>query len=157
MRNKTMKTFYLIITLLLISCGQKSSVDQVIEEGDYDILKNIKEVKWPMAYREQDTVLLDRLLAEDFQLIDQSGGRYGKKDELAWIKEHALAHDSFYYEIKRLDIYENGTAVIAGTGHIFNDTAYSTYESSNVLVKRNREWKAILSHVSGYKNIKAEN
>lgn len=39
----------------------------------------------------------------------------------------------------------------AGTGHIRNDSTYSIYQSSNVLVKRDSVWKAILSHVSGFK------
>jgi hypothetical protein len=64
-----------------------------------------------------------------------------------------MAHDSFRYEINRLDIYRNGTAIVAGTGHIYNDSTYSIYQSSNVLIKRDSIWKATLSHVSGYKKV----
>jgi len=48
---------------------------------------------------------------------------------------------------------DNGTAIICGTGHIQKDSIKSTYESSNVLVKREGDWKAILSHVSGVRDI----
>ena len=80
-----------------------------------------------------------------------------KKDELNWVKKNAIQHDSFRYEIKRLDIYENGTSVIAGTGHIYSDSVYSIYQSSNVMVYRDSVWKAVLSHLSGFKNLKNEN
>ena len=140
----------IILYWMVSACSQQADI---ITSNDLQRLRYLKEVEWPKAYREQDAVLLDRILREDFQLIDQAGGRYSKADEIAWIKEHAIEHDSFYYEIKRLDVYPNGTAVVAGTGHIFNDTTYATYESSNVLIKENDEWKAILSQVSGYKEI----
>ena len=154
----TLPTLLLMI-FLLASCqiGAESSFDVTISpitEEDKQTLTYLKEVEWPKAYKEQDTLLLDRILGEDFKMIDQSGNWYTKKDELAWIKEHATEHDSFYYEIKRLEILDNGTAIIAGRGHIFNDSTASTYESSNVLIKRGANWKAVLSHVSGFKEIK---
>ena len=56
-------------------------------------------------------------------------------------------------EIKRLEIFENGTAVVAGTGHIQGrdaDGPYKVeYQSSNILIKRGGLWKAVASHVSG--------
>lgn len=149
--DKAILTVWIVTIFIMISCQEASKERSVIEK-DEETLRYLKEIEWPRAYREQDTLLLDKILGEDFQLIDQSGGRYSKNDELNWIKEHAMEHDSFYYEIKRLDLFENGAAIIASTGHIFNDTTYSLYESSNVLIKRNGTWKAVLSHVSGYRD-----
>jgi hypothetical protein len=147
MKNKIAVSIRGIAIIIMLSCQKK------ITEKDEETLSYLKEIEWPTAYREQDTILLDRILSENFQLIDQSGDIYSKNDELNWIKEHAMEHDSFFYEIKRLEIFENGTAIIAGTSHIFNDTTYSTYESSNVLIKRDNVWKAVLSHVSAVKNL----
>ena len=126
---------------------------QALTDSDLKTLRYLKEVEWPKAYREQDTVLLDRILAEDFEFIEASGNRTNKRFELDWISKNATAHDSFRYEIKRLDILENGTAIISGTGHIINDSVKSTYESSNIFIKRNGTWKAIASHVSGVKDV----
>lgn len=148
----TIETFTVLLFLGCISCETENTL-QPITRQDSVALRYLKEVEWPKAYRDQDTLLLDRILGEDFQMIDQGGNWYRKVDELDWIKEHTTKHDSFRYEIKRLDIYENGTAVVAGTGHIYNDSTYSTYQSSNVLIKRAGEWKAILSHVSGIKTL----
>ena len=131
--------------------GSKFSVEDAKKE-----LRYLKEVEWPKAYAQQDTQLLDRILGEDFWLVGNSGTWDSKADELQWIKANKAENDSFYYEIRRLDVLENGTAVIAGSGHVFNDGKESVYQSSNVLVRREGKWKAILSHVSGYKTLESE-
>ncbi len=145
-----------LFLLFFCSCEQKEQLQiskKVISTEDKEILRNLKEIQWPKAYREQDTVLLDNILGDDFQMVDAGGNWSNKNMELDWIKEHAMQHDSFYYEIKRLDILDNGTAMICGTGHILNDSTETIYQSSNVLIKRNGAWKAIASHVSGIKKL----
>lgn len=144
-----------ILALILLSCGEQSRQKSISPVSDQDLkaLRYLKEVEWPQAYREQDTVLLDRILGDDFQMID-AGGTWSDKDrELAWIKENASALDSFYYDIKRLDALENGTVLICGTGHMFNDSIHTIYQSSNILIKRDDTWKAVASHVSGVKEM----
>lgn len=146
-----MKKIGIIICICSLIACESNEGNQVNMREEKSTLRFLKEIEWPLAYSNQDTVLLDRILGEDFQMIDQSGGWYTKADELAWIKENGTSYDSFFYEIKRLEVLPNGTAVVAGTGHIYADTTHSVYESSNVLVKRDGLWKAILSHVSGYR------
>ncbi len=139
---------------LLVCCnGPSSSNQDPVTAEELEALRYLKEVEWPEAYREQDTVLLDRILGDDFQMIDAAGNWSDKAAELAWIKENASAPDSFYYEIKRLEALENGTVLICGTGHIFNDSTHMIYQSSNIMIKRKENWKAVASHVSGIKEI----
>lgn len=151
------KTIGILMLLCLFSACQQTPEEPkqvtVVAAEDQEILRNLKEVQWPKAYREQDTILLDKILAEDFQMIDAGGTWSNKAGELEWIKEHAMQHDSFYYEIKRLDVLDNGTALICGTGHIINDSIETIYQSSNILIKRNGMWKAVASHVSGIKQL----
>ena len=152
---------YLIIILgicSLVSCVENSKLNSSFElsENDLQSLRYLKEVEWPKAYRLQDTLLLDRILGEDFQMIDAGGTWSDKAGELAWIKENASAPDSFYYDIKRLEALENGTVLICGTGHIFNDSTHTIYQSSNILIKREDNWKAVASHVSGVKPFSGE-
>lgn len=151
------KTIGILILIYALSACKESPVETqattLITEADHGILKNLKEVQWPKAYREQDTILLDKILGDDFQMIDASGTWSDKQGELQWIKEHATQNDSFYYEIKRLDVLDNGTALICGTGHIINDSIETIYQSSNILIKRDGMWKAVASHVSGVKLI----
>ena len=152
------KIVILLITVVFLSCHEKEEKavlpeSKTISANDENVLKYLKEVEWPKAYKEQDTVLLDRILGDDFQMIDDSGLWTNKQDELDWIKENGTFYDSFNYEIKRLEINDNGTAIICGTGHIFNDSTETIYHSSNILIKRNGLWKAVSSHDSGVKEL----
>ncbi|MEQ9422921.1 MAG: hypothetical protein RJQ09_00790 [Cyclobacteriaceae bacterium] len=76
-----------------------------------------------------------------------------KKLELEYITEHKSSYDSFIYEIRRLEIFENETAVVSGVGLIYSHAENAPYQiryhSSNVLIKRDSRWQAINSHVSG--------
>ena len=159
-----MKYFLLVLVgAALFSCSTPSneastSNSAVITAEDEAILRDFKTVQWPKAYGEQDTVLLDRLLHDEFQMIDDNGDTYTKADELEYIANYGPSYDEFEFEIVRLDIFDNGTAVISGVGTMKGveaGEAYITkYKSSNVLVKVDGQWKAISSHVSGVKEEK---
>lgn len=129
-------------------------------EADKRTLRYLKEVEWPKAYREQDTKLLDRILADEFQMIDDAGEWSNKAKEVEYIRANRPSYASFRFEIKRLDVFENGTAIVAGTGHVegkdLEGNYRMNYQSSNVLIKRNGIWKAIASHVSGIKRTSIE-
>ena len=144
---------FAIISITVFSCTCDYSESGNIEytKDEKEKLKYLKEIEWPKSYREQDTALLDRILADEFQSIESDGNYSTKKLEIEWIKHNKPSYDSFYYEIKRFDFFENGTAIVSGTGHIINDTIETTYESSNIFIMRNGNWKAIASHVSGVK------
>lgn len=124
-------------------------------DPDEAALRELKEVLWPKAYFEQDTALLDRILADEFKMIDGSGAWSTKADELEWVADNKPAYDSLVFEIRRLEIFNGDAAVVAGTGTIRGsdeDGPYvAEYQSTNVLVKRDGEWRAVASHVSGYR------
>lgn len=132
------------------------------QEGRADdaaALRHLKQVLWPQAYRTQDTALLDRILADEFRSIDADGGWTSKQKALDYIRANRPSYDSLTFEITRLDIFENGTAIVAGTGTVRGTDAegkYVTrYQSTNVLIKRKGKWRAIASHVSGVKRTPA--
>lgn len=153
MNNTVIYLFAIMLFLTLACSNENTEACYTASADDEETLRYLKEVEWPRAYADQDTVLLDKILGEDFRMIDQSGHWYSKEDEMEWIKKNATNNDSFYFDIKRFEILDNGTALICGTGHILKDSIRSEYQSSNVLVKRNGSWKAVLSHVSGVKNL----
>jgi len=127
-------------------------------QQDETTLRNLKQVQWPKAYREQDTVLLDHILADEFQMIDSDGIPSTKKEQIAYIKSHKPTYLSFEFKIERLDLFENNTAVVSGTGTIRTKDKKGSYDvvyqSSNALIKRNGEWRAISSHTSGDKIVR---
>lgn len=125
--------------------------------ADEAALRRLKEVLWPKAYFEQDTALLDSILADEFRMVDADGNWSTKSQELADVKKSKPSYDSLVFAIKRLEVFENGTAIVAGEGTIKGkdkDGPYvATYQSTNVLIKRAGAWKAIASHVSGVKRL----
>ncbi len=150
-----MKFVRLAIALACLnSCGEApngSGAGSTTVADDMQQLRYLKEVEWSTAYREQDTVLLNRILHDDFQMIDAEGNTFTKADELDWIKKNEWKVDSFRYEIKRLETWPNGTAIVSGVGHLLSDSTASTYWSSNVFIKTDGLWRAVSSHVSGVK------
>lgn len=147
-----MKRFWISAAAVLLVAATLHAAPQD-RSADEKALRQIKEVDWPKAYREQDTALLDRILADEFQSIDAEGSWSTKAEELDYIRKNKPSYESFRFEIRRLEIFENGTAVVAGTGHIQgrdeNGPYRIEYQSSNILIKRGGVWKAISSHVSG--------
>ena len=121
--------------------------------SDEAALREIKEVLWPRAYAQQDVELLDSLLADEFQMVDAEGNWSTKADELEWVRSNPPSYDSLVFHIKRMDIFENDSAIVAGKGVITgsDETGPYTleYRSTNVLIKRDGTWKAVASHVSG--------
>ena len=152
----TMRAVLFIAAFIgLCACDRSGApADTASKAEDERVLRHLKEVEWPKAYGEQDTLLLDRILRDEFQMIDAEGNVFTKADELGWIKKNEWKVDSFRYEIKRLETWPNGTAIVSGVGHMLSDSTASTYWSSNVFIKTDGMWRAISSHVSGVKEMK---
>lgn len=118
-------------------------------------LRRLKGHDWPEAYRNRDTVLLDRILADEFVVIDADGQASTKQDELAYLKQSShVTYESFDYTIERLQVYGQ-MALVAGMGRSRGRTAqgafHTTYQSTNVFVRREGRWQAVASHLSGIK------
>ncbi len=142
----------LLFTTALVVCSAHTSPSL----DDEKELRRIKEVEWPQAYREQDPQLLDRILASEFQMIDADGVWSSKAEELDYVREHKPSYESFRFVIKRLEIFDERCAVVAGAGFISNrqgaHLAVTEYQSTNIFIKREGRWQAIASHVSGVKD-----
>ena len=152
MRTIRCRTAMLIAGLLFtLSSGSLEAE----ERSDESALREIKEVLWPRAYTQQDVALLDSLLADEFQMVDADGNWSTKAEELEWISSNPPSYDSLVFEIIRLDIFENGSAIVAGKGIVSGTDEQGPYnleyQSTNVLIKREGAWKAVASHVSGIK------
>jgi hypothetical protein len=130
------------------------------DTADQAALREIKEVLWPRAYREGDAALLDRLLADEFQMVDGDGNWSNKAKELEHVRKERWINRSFRFEIRRLEVFENGTAIVAGRGVALGPASDPSggyqYQSSNVLIRRDGRWQAIASHVSGARSLTAE-
>lgn len=141
------------VLLLYVQGAPHPAASASAPSSDEAALRQLKEDAWPRAYREGDPKLLDRILADEFQMIDAGGGWSTKKAEIEHVSKNRASYRSFRFEIRRLEVFENGTAVVAGRG-VVNGPASDPqggyeYQSSNILIKRDGRWQAIASHVSG--------
>jgi hypothetical protein len=147
--NRIRAVFCVAAALAMTSATAFASVE------DEAALRHIKEVDWPKAYREQNPELLDRILADEFQMIDADGASSSKREELEYVRKNKPSYDGFRFQIKRLEVFENDCAVVGGTGRITERRGASEvvteYQSTNVFIKRDGRWQAIASHVSGVK------
>lgn len=120
-------------------------------------LRHLKEVLWPQAYFEQDAELLDSILADEFQMVDAAGNWSTKKGQIERVRASKPDYDSLVFTIKRLEVFAEGTAIVAGEGTIRgveqNRPYVATYQSTNVLVRRDGRWQAVASHVSGVRQV----
>lgn len=143
--------------LMAGSVAPALATDVATDEAE---LREIKEKLWPRAYREGDAELLDRLLADEFRLIGPDGEWSDKASELEGVTRHRWVNRSFRFEIRRLEVFENGTAVVAGRGVVLGPESDPgggyQYQSSNVLIRRAGRWQAIASHVSGVRELTPE-
>ena len=150
------RTAALIAVLLMIPVAGFLGAE---DHSDEAALREIKEVLWPRAYAQQDVALLDSLLADEFQMVDAEGNWSTKAEELEWVRSNPPSYDSLVFEIIRLDIFENGSAIVAGKGIVSGTDEQGPYtleyQSTNVLIKREGAWKAVASHVSGIKREQA--
>jgi hypothetical protein len=117
-----------VIAVALTSLFVLGSAAGADRKADEAAIRELKETLWPKAYFEQDAALLDRILAPEFLMVDDSGAWSTKAAELAWVAKNKPGYDSLTFYL----------------GH---------YQSTNVLLKRNGQWRAVASHVSGYKKI----
>ncbi|MEP1094885.1 MAG: nuclear transport factor 2 family protein [Cyclobacteriaceae bacterium] len=154
-----MKTFFIpAVFAILVACGPATKAQPNSSDQDYKALTDLKIVSFAKAYEEQDTVLLDKILHEKYQLVDDGGEVYSKASEMDYVSKYGPSYDSFMYTIQKLEIFENGTAMMFGIGSIAgSDTqgSYSqTYKSTDVFLKEGGRWKAITTHVSGVKEVR---
>jgi len=121
--------------------------------ADEQMVKKIKENDLPRAYQSQDTELLAQILADEFLMIDAEGNSFGKKQEIEYVRENKPTYETFNYSVGRLLIFDQTTAILNGLGIITGSDDHgsytTTYQSSDVMIKRNGQWQAVSSHVSG--------
>jgi len=142
------------LACLLAAAMPTGSADATDDEA---ALRELKTVLWPRAYFTKDVKLLDRILAEEFQSVDDEGSWSSKAEEITWLSNNRPTYDSLTFKIRRLEVFNGDTAIVAGTGTIRGKDQsgeyVGEYQSSNIFIKRDGTWRAVASHVSGYRKV----
>lgn len=145
-----MNVRFILSTLLLAFAFSAFAQNLTADER---MVRKIKEQDWPKAHHQQDTELLSKILAEEFFMIDADGNNFGKKQEIEYVRDTKPEYDSFNYSVGRLLIFDKSTAILNGLGIISGEDDHgiytTTYQSSDVMIKRNGEWQTVSTHISG--------
>jgi len=153
-RGAAIRRALAIALLAVAALGSDAAAATASDEAE---LRHLKEVLWPRAYFEQDVALLDSILADEFRLVDAAGNWSTKQDQLERVRTSKPDYDSLVFSIERLEIFADGAAIVAGQGTIRgveqNRPYVATYQSTNVLVRRDGRWQAVASHVSGVRQV----
>lgn len=116
-------------------------------------VKEIKEKIWTKACQEQNTLVLDQILADEFFMIDADGNSFSKAQEIQYLQDNKPSYESFTYNVGRLLIFDHNTAIMNGLGVITGTDDHgpytTTYQSSDVMIKRHGQWQTVSSHISG--------
>ena len=150
-----MKAGILLAAATVLSSGAAcaSASDR---EADIATLTEKKIVIWPKLYAERDADGLDAFLGDEFVVLNPDGTKRTKADELKFLRETPPDDEEsdFLYTIDDIVFPTDDMAIIYGHGDSTRETedgepCHHNYWSSNTLVRREGEWKAVFSHVSG--------
>ncbi|HYE72518.1 MAG TPA: nuclear transport factor 2 family protein [Blastocatellia bacterium] len=133
--------------------SKPSSRSQSKPTEESRIAEELKQLEreWDDAIVRKDMAALDRIIADDFMLIDDAGRITHKKELLERIKSPDLVIKPFETEDVVVRIYGD-TAIL--TGHFTQQCEYKgqsfTVRSryTDVYVRRQGKWKAVSAHSS---------
>lgn len=124
-------------------------------QSDIEYLTELETTIWPGIYQRADVAALEELTHPDFVIIDANGNLTTRSEELVFLESFHWPHSEFQYDIESIKLFDNNTAIVTGKGRAAGKNIRGeycfVYTSSNVLIKTEARWRAIQSHVSGYK------
>jgi ketosteroid isomerase-like protein len=109
---------------------------------------------WDRAMVRNDADAIGRYMADDWTIIGSDGSMTDKATFLGLVKSGVLTHDVMESEDFRVRDYGSTAVVLARgvSGGRNNGQAFREVEqSSNVFVKRDGQWKCVLTHLSRLK------
>lgn len=116
-----------------------------------ELLKLEKE--FAQAIVKNDVEAIERILADDWIIIDPDGGVIDKARFLGVIKSGALTHEMMESDDIRVRLYGD-TAVVTGltrTRGKYSGQAFTTQErATDVFVKQNGRWRCVFSQLTRF-------
>jgi hypothetical protein len=127
--------------------GRSKSTEQQLVQVKYE---------WGKAYVQHDAELLDRILAPDYSVTDDSGHTKERAEVIADFKAGEVTYETTSYDDVKVRIY-GAVAIVAGRGAVKGRNArggfHREYFSTNVFVKRGGRWQAVATHISGVRSL----
>ncbi len=106
---------------------------------------------WDRAMVGNDAAAIGRFMADDWVIVGSDGSVTDKPAFLAHIETGRLTHDVMESTDYRIRVYGDVAVVVVRgvSGGHFDGAAFREVErSSNVFVKREGQWRCVLTHLS---------
>ena len=150
-----MRRFLIASTLLLMaSVSAQGQAGAAGPRGDDSLEQQLIRVKrdWGGADVRRDIALLERILAPDYTVTDDSGHTTGRDEVMADFKAAAVTYEAASYDDVKVRVY-GAVAIVAGRGTVKGRNSrgnfHREYFSTNVFFKRDGRWQAVATHISG--------
>lgn len=111
------------------------------------------ENEFARAVASNDADALDRLLADDWIIVEPDGGMIGKAQFLGVIRSGALSHESMESTELRIRVYGN-TAVVTGVttskGKFMGQDFTSCERATDIFVKQADRWRCVFTQLTRF-------
>lgn len=140
----------IVLSLAVVTVGhEKGSLDTQTPKGgksETEVRQRLEQ--WVDALKRNDVVLLDQILAEDFQYILDDGKTRSKAEEMAPNKAGDIKFEMISIDEVKVFVYGN-TAIATGLGAFKGTFKGRPFESRerfcDVYQKRKGQWQVIAS------------
>jgi ketosteroid isomerase-like protein len=111
------------------------------------------EKQFTAAIIKNDPEAIERLVTDDWIIINADGGIIDKERFLEVIKSGALTHELMQSEDMRVRVYGDSAVVtaLARSKGKFMGQEFTTHErSTDVFVRRDGQWRCVLTQLTGF-------
>jgi ketosteroid isomerase-like protein len=114
-----------------------------------ELLKLENEFAWAVASNDVDT--LDRLLADDWIIVEPDGNMIDKGRFLGVIRSGALSHESMESTEPRIRVYGNTalvTLLTTSKGKFMGQDFSSCERATDIFVKQANRWQCVFTQLT---------
>ena len=111
------------------------------------------EEEFGKAMTSNDAEAVERLLADDWVIIDADGGTIDRSRFLGVIKSGALSHETMDSHDRRVRVYGNTatvTALSTTKGKYLGQDFTTQERATDIFVKQNGRWQCVLTQLTRF-------
>lgn len=139
-----LKSFLTSLLIVLSTTG-------FAQDGDAGMIKQLNQ-QFLNALIQKDSAALAEILADDFILINPSGKRQTKTDNLSNLRSPGQSVTDIIIDSEELRMFSENLGIITvwTTNHIIAGNEKMTLKICymDIYQRRNKKWKAVAAHVS---------
>ena len=155
MRNHKLPA--LLCLASLSACATTPSSPTVPTTGSPEDEKAVLQLEqaWCEAFRTNDVEAIARIEDEGYTLTNSRAELSTRMDDIVEAKEHAIEYSKFYNHEQSVRLYDD-TAIVTGITSLEGVSGDKPFKLdvrfTDILVRRNGEWKAVAGHVTRIDN-----